>query len=115
MKVSLNIHYRDQRTKLFRRILNYINPDSDNQSLLNFVHSLNILTTNNIVEVIKVVNSWLDEDIYSSFSEDDVDFIFDGNNFYYSGFSAEDVNFIFCDRVFVFTGFSQADVDFVFY
>ena len=115
MNVKLNVHYRDARTKLFKRILSYCNPEASNENLLELVRGLNGLTNNTIVEVIKIVKRYLDEeDIFSSFGQEDVDFVFDGNGFFFNDFSQNDLDFIFDDNDFSFDNFTQADVDFIF-
>lgn len=62
MKVKLQIYFKAQDGKTYKRVIDYINPDASDEVLENFVDALNNLTTNDLKSVMKLVNTYLDEE-----------------------------------------------------
>ena len=62
MKVKLQIYFKAQDGKTYKRVIEYINPDASDEVLENFVDALNNLTTNDLKSVMKLVNTYLDEE-----------------------------------------------------
>lgn len=65
MKVKVQINFKAPDGKGYRRVINYANPDASNSALKNFVNALNNLTTNDLKSVMKIVNTYLDDEIAS--------------------------------------------------
>ena len=65
MKVKLQIYFKAEDGKTYKRVINYANPDASDEVLENFVAALNNLTTNDLKSVMKVVNTYLDEEFAS--------------------------------------------------
>ena len=80
--VKLQIYYKSADGKKFQRILRYINPSASNSDLKNFVDELNKLTTNEVTEIFKIINRYLDDEpVYSDdtfISAQDLSQIFNG-------------------------------------
>lgn len=62
MKVKLEIYFKAQDGKSYKRVINYANPEASDEALENFVRALNDLTTNDLKSVMKVVNTYLDDE-----------------------------------------------------
>lgn len=65
MKVKLEIYFKAQDGKSYKRVINYANPEASDEALKNFVRALNDLTTNDLKSVMKVVNTYLDDEFAS--------------------------------------------------
>ena len=62
MKVKLYVYFKDPGGKIYKRVINYANPNASAEVLYNFVSGLFSLTTNELKDVLKVVNAYLDEE-----------------------------------------------------
>lgn len=79
MNVKLQIYFKAQDGKSYKRVINYANPEASNKVLKNFVTALNNLTTNDLKSVLKIVNTYLDDELASDeISAADIDEILDG-------------------------------------
>ena len=65
MNVKLQIYFKAQDGKTYKRVINYANPAASEEVLYNFVDALNNLTTNDLKSVMKVVNTYLDDEAES--------------------------------------------------
>ena len=65
MKVNLQIWFKAQDGKTYKRVINYANPDASDEVLENFVTALYNLTTNDLKSVMEVVNTFLDDEFAS--------------------------------------------------
>ena len=80
MNVKLQIYFKSRDGKINKRVIDYVNPDASEEALYNFVAALNNLTTNDLKSVLKVVNTYLDDEIQPDDDEitaDDIASIFD--------------------------------------
>ena len=62
MNVKLHIYFKTREGKTCKRVITYANPAASDEVLNNFVAKLNALTNNDLKSVLKVVNSYLDEE-----------------------------------------------------
>ena len=62
MNVKLQIYFKATDGKTYKRVINYANPAASDEVLENFVAALNNLTTNDLKSVMKVVNTYLDDE-----------------------------------------------------
>lgn len=62
MRVKLQIYFKATDGKTYRRVIDYANPDASKEVLHNFVSAMYNLTTNDLKNVLKVVNTYLDEE-----------------------------------------------------
>lgn len=65
MKVKLQIYFKAPDGKTYKRVITYANPAVEDEVLNNFVTALYNLTTNDLKSVMKVVNTFLDDDFAS--------------------------------------------------
>lgn len=66
MKVKLQIYFKAPDGKSYRRVITYANPEVADEVLNNFIAKLYSLTTNDLKSVMKVVNTFLDDEFASS-------------------------------------------------
>ena len=80
MNVKLQIYFKAQDGKTYKRVINYANPEASDTALNNFVAALYSLTTNDLQNVLKVVNTFLDDESQpeTEITADDIASIFDG-------------------------------------
>ncbi len=78
-EVKLQIHFREPTGDKFKKIISYVNPNCDNVSLRNFATALSNLTTNEVVEVFKIVEKFLSESAEGYISVGDLQNILDGS------------------------------------
>lgn len=62
MSVKLQIYFKASDGKAYKRVITYANPRASDRALKNFVTELNNLTTNDLKSVMKIVNTYLDEE-----------------------------------------------------
>lgn len=80
MNVKVQIYFKAQDGKTYQRVINYVNPAASNEVLENFVTALNNLTTNDLKSVMKIVNTYLDDEFASDeISAADINAILNGS------------------------------------
>lgn len=80
MNVKLQIYFKAQDGKTYQRVINYANPAASDEVLENFVTALNNLTTNDLKSVMKIVNTYLDDEFASDeISAADINAILNGS------------------------------------
>ena len=79
LNVKLQIYFKATDGKSYKRVISYANPAASDEVLENFVAALNNLTTNDLKSVMKVVNTYLDDEFASDeISEADINAILNG-------------------------------------
>ena len=68
-EVRLNVYLKDRNSDEFKQVLAQINPNCPDEKLTELVTALNSLTTNQVKEVWKVVEKYLEDDDFVSVEE----------------------------------------------
>ena len=61
-KVKLQVLFKSLDGETFTRLFAYINPNADNEKLVEFCGKIKNLTTNSIVEINKLVQRYISDD-----------------------------------------------------
>ena len=58
-QVKLQIFFKGKGGEEFKKVISYVNPDCDDEKLVEFVDELNKLTTNKVKDIHKIVENFL--------------------------------------------------------
>jgi len=117
MKVKLQIYFKAQDGKTYKQVIKYVNPNASDEVLKKFVGELNELTTNDLKSVMKIVNTYLDEEsLREGVTQADIDAIL--SEMYVNVFDEDGVTQVDIDAIIDETyepidddGITQSDID----
>ncbi len=117
MNVKLQIYFKAQDGKTYKQVIKYVNPNASDEVLKKFVGELNELTTNDLKSVMKIVNTYLDEEsLREGVTQADIDAIL--SEMYVNVFDEDGVTQVDIDAIIDETyepidddGITQSDID----